>query len=574
MSDTYMYQYHLFSALVAFIGLVHYVYVNSKRYKLSHIPTVGYSTPLLTYISAWRYFRDPAYVYETIEEGYRKYPNKLFKVPTLTSWEVIVNSTQAVDEMCKAPVDVVSNILAFSELDYTLGHDVTKYPYHVSVVRGPITRNIAAKFGVVREEVVRGYDDAVEGLRKGTGEVGEWVQVPVYDVTIKLVRKIMARMSVGYPLCENEEFKELCGRAVRTLVKGRALRFFPKFMRPLASRLLINVQKDLRRMAVLIEPEVKQRLEQEAECIASGTEWTEKPAKRRLAVVDGRGEADRALTNALRIIACHPPEEYLYPLREELERVLRAGGDEEAEKGRDGGGLEWTKNAVGRMYLLDSLLREVQRCFDIQPLHVSRKTVQPFVFSDGTLVPPGVTMYANSHAMYRDEARFGRAGNFEGFRYVMDGEGVGDEGVHEKGSLNAGKERDLPTGSFMQPLLAKPALDYHAFGYGKHACPGRFSAVYQLKTMVAHVLMTYDVSMHNPTDKNGSGNHNSKQQGSGNDHRKGYGLENNNDDGADGRVYSVHMRLAGEKVLPDDEDAGQGKKAGMGVATKLWFRKR
>lgn len=40
--------------------------------QLSHIPTIGHTAPLLSYISAWKYLKDSGYVYDTIEEGYHK----------------------------------------------------------------------------------------------------------------------------------------------------------------------------------------------------------------------------------------------------------------------------------------------------------------------------------------------------------------------------------------------------------------------------------------------------------------------------------------------------------------------
>jgi len=38
---------------------------------------------------------------------------------------------------------------------------------------------------------------------------------------------------------------------------------------------------------------------------------------------------------------------------------------------------------------------------------------------------------------------------------------------------------------------------YFAFGHGRHACPGRFFVAYELKMMLAHVLLNYDVKMAN-----------------------------------------------------------------------------
>ncbi|KAF8964278.1 cytochrome P450 [Flammula alnicola] len=39
------------------------------------------------------------------------------------------------------------------------------------------------------------------------------------------------------------------------------------------------------------------------------------------------------------------------------------------------------------------------------------------------------------------------------------------------------------------------SYNYVTFGTGRHACPGRFFAVNELKAMLAHVLLTYDVKL-------------------------------------------------------------------------------
>lgn len=41
--------------------------------------------------------------------------------------------------------------------------------------------------------------------------------------------------------------------------------------------------------------------------------------------------------------------------------------------------------------------------------------------------------------------------------------------------------------------LVSATAERLAFGFGKHACPGRFFAAQELKTMLAHVLLKYDI---------------------------------------------------------------------------------
>ena len=40
------------------------------------------------------------------------------------------------------------------------------------------------------------------------------------------------------------------------------------------------------------------------------------------------------------------------------------------------------------------------------------------------------------------------------------------------------------------------------FGHGRHSCPGRFFASQEMKLMLAHIVMNYDVKIDGPRPKN------------------------------------------------------------------------
>lgn len=40
--------------------------------------------------------------------------------------------------------------------------------------------------------------------------------------------------------------------------------------------------------------------------------------------------------------------------------------------------------------------------------------------------------------------------------------------------------------------LVGTAADFPAFGYGHHACPGRFFAAHEVKMVMCHLLLKYD----------------------------------------------------------------------------------
>ncbi|KAK7446290.1 hypothetical protein VKT23_014496 [Stygiomarasmius scandens] len=57
--------------------------------------------------------------------------------------------------------------------------------------------------------------------------------------------------------------------------------------------------------------------------------------------------------------------------------------------------------------------------------------------------------------------------------------------------------RGSEEGASIKHQMITPNKDYFFFGTGRHACPGRFFAVNELKTLVAHTLLTYDVKLEN-----------------------------------------------------------------------------
>lgn len=55
-------------------------------------------------------------------------------------------------------------------------------------------------------------------------------------------------------------------------------------------------------------------------------------------------------------------------------------------------------------------------------------------------------------------------------------------------------ENPVPSsGKKLHMVLPQP--DFVSFGYGKHACPGRFVAAAQLKLMLAHLVIEYDIRL-------------------------------------------------------------------------------
>jgi cytochrome P450 len=105
---------------------------------------------------------------------------------------------------------------------------------------------------------------------------------------------------------------------------------------------------------------------------------------------------------------------------------------------------------------------------------LTRKALKDFTFSDGTIIPKGAFVSVSSYAMHHDEDHYEAPEEFRGTRF------------------EAMRDPSNPGGSArLQMISTSP--DYLLFGYGKHACPGRFFAVNELKIILSHLVLNYDV---------------------------------------------------------------------------------
>ena len=121
---------------------------------------------------------------------------------------------------------------------------------------------------------------------------------------------------------------------------------------------------------------------------------------------------------------------------------------------------------------------------------MSRYTLKDFTFSDGTTVPAGTLVATASHAIHHDEVHI--FSNFKGFLT-----NAVQATYPDADTFRAFRFSEMRDTESLKHHMVTPNLDYLLFGHGRHACPGRFFAVNELKAMMAHLLLTYDVKLEN-----------------------------------------------------------------------------
>ncbi|KAF9264409.1 cytochrome P450 [Marasmius fiardii PR-910] len=436
--------------------------------KLSVIPTVGHNGLLSSYISGFKFFKHGAQI---LEEGYKKHPAQAFKVPLFDRWMVIVTGRDMIEDLRKAKDDELSFNQAMRQTfhdDFTGTGSLSKEPYHVDIVQGPLTRNMANMFGEVYDELTCAFNDEIP-------QTDDWVKIPTLQRVLNVVCRTSNRLFVGLPLCRNDDWKALnISYTIDFFVSNAKVSFFPRFIQPLVAWYTTPFWKNLKRAMVHLRPIIRDRLrrykvgeELENDLITwliqsspqkdniSPEEIGKRLLILNMAAIHTTGQA---LTHALINIAIHP--EYVAPLREEVEEAIRTDG--------------WSKAAMGKMRKLDSFLKESQRVSSSPAAALRRLAMKEFVFSDGTVIPKGAIVSTSPSAIHHDENLYENPHVFDGFR-----------------SYN----KRLEEGESLKHAMVTPGVDYVAFGAGKHACPGRFFAVNELKAFFSHTLLYYDVKL-------------------------------------------------------------------------------
>ncbi|KAF8149663.1 cytochrome P450 [Mycena galopus ATCC 62051] len=447
--------------------------------KLDAIPIVRSSAFLGSY---WDAYHFPANGLNLIKAGYTQYPEGIFRVARLFRWMIIVSNPKLVKEIGGAPETVLSfhgGVELNFPIKLLIGPALADNHYHVHTIRTSLTRNLHACFPDVKDEIVDAFGDVVQ--LHGS----EWKSLPMLPMTMAIVARVSNRLFVGLPLCRDRTYLQNNVQFALDIMRSRRkMDWLPYFLRPLVAPLIADKDKTIAVALKALSPLIQERLSKEKEL---GPDWPGKPNDLISWLLEDAEEKERnalslvlrilfsnfaaihttsmAFTQAMFDLTTHP--EHLLPMREEADRVIAQEG--------------WTKTALNSMFKIDSFLRESQRMNNNLAAAMIRKVVAKdgFRFSDGTVLPEGAMVCAAARPIHYDSSIHENATEFDGFRFARE---RAEHGASQDPSQDIFKCQMISTGP-----------DHLAFGTGKHACPGRFFAATELKAMLAHVVMNYDL---------------------------------------------------------------------------------
>ncbi|PBK90697.1 cytochrome P450 [Armillaria gallica] len=442
-----------------------------SRQKLKSIPTAGSSSIIGSWIHAFKFI---FHAKEIVEEGQRMY-GSIFKVPLLDKWTVVVSGAERINDIRKSSLEELSSSAMNEDMDYTFASRSNRLdPYHLDVVRGALTRNIASCFPDVQDEIKAAFKDNIPMTE-------DWVEIPAYETILQIVCRASNRMFVGLPLCRNREYIKLnINCTIEIFAFARIIDMLPTVLKMILSPIFTPRRQATAKTEKFLGDTIRERMHQQD---VYGKDWPGKPndlVSWLLDITYGDGKrrtvkdhcsrvlslnlgaihtTSMTFTTALYALATHP--EYAEILRDEVEAIINEEG--------------CTKSAMGKMNQLDSFLKEAQRVYgNMGVFGMQRKTRKDFVFSDGTVVPAGVQIVVASLSTHTDEENYEDPLEFRPWRF---------------------SEKRKQEGEGIRHHMSTPSLDFVFFGNGRPACPGRFFAVNELKALMSYVLLNFDVKI-------------------------------------------------------------------------------
>lgn len=421
---------------------------------------------------------------ETMRQGILKYPDQAWVIPFQDPTVILPHSS------------LESHVKKIPEPDLTLNGNMYKRFFGkytqvgtddaelVSALKFDLTQNVHGLLGEMTEEVAFAFNRVL-------GPLKTWQAFSTYPTLLQVVAHTSGRVFVGLPLSRDEAWIQASiQHTIGSVQFSDKLREYQSWLRPFAAPFLKErrVMQDIQdRVASHLDPIITKRLAMQAESeektspqkhdsqVGRMTGWllghyeksTAKPDRSRL-VRDhltlsfaAIHVASMALSHIMHELAARP--EYIQILREELETELASCG---------GGSLN--SKSLANLAKMDSLIKEAIRLNPSGIVAWTRLATKPIRLPSNQVIPKG-TMIAYCNPRFNPTLEpCINSDEFDGLRFVKL------------------IEKEGPQARYKADSLSHDSLN---FGYGIHACPGRAFAIAELKLIVAHIIINYDVRL-------------------------------------------------------------------------------
>ncbi|KAH6648936.1 cytochrome P450 [Truncatella angustata] len=412
-----------------------------------------------------------------VRDSYNKFRDQVYQIKATEGVRTLIPAN-LVGELKGLPEEVLSASVAISEAMLV---EYTKFTFgnHADtmhlLLKGKLTQQLGRLVPRLKSEL-----EYIE--RTEFEECKDWTPMTIQPFILRAVSRLSGSVFVGAELGRTEEWMDLSiNYAVRAFMVVIKLQFFPTWIRPIAKYLvseLKQIDRDVAKATELLKPIIDERLQDE-ELDPSG-ERPDDFVQWLLDALPEEQKRDYCMQAKLHLILCaaaihttsNLATDCIYDLATypEHQEVLRKEAHDILEDG-DG----WTrKESMAKLKKMDSFIKESQRLAGNVTSFI-RKVVKPIDLSDGTHLPSGTNLLAPQIGFSHDERYFPAPDVFDGLRFWK---------MRQQSDEAANRWQFT-------------SIDNHNinFGLGKHACPGRFFAGNEIKVILSHLVLNYDIKL-------------------------------------------------------------------------------
>ncbi|KAI0442640.1 cytochrome P450 [Xylaria telfairii] len=443
-----------------------------------------------------------------IKDSYCKFRDGVYQIKSTEGVRTIIPPT-LVGELKGLPEDTLSAKTAVSEAmlsEYTHLSADAHSDILTLLLRTKATHNLQRMLSALKEEFQ--FILATE-----FPDCEDWTPFRVQPFMIRAVSRLSGRAFVGSALSRSEEWMNVSVNfAVTAFIAVTKLQFFPPWMRPVAQHLvseLKTIRKDLAKAQAMLEPLIEERLAN-AEDMSS----SEKPDDFIQWLSDALPDEEKRnhfmqakMQLLLSASSIHTTSNlttdciYDLAVHQEMQEILREEAIEVFERDEEA----WErKDSIAKLKKMDSFIKESQRLSGNVTSFI-RKVMKPIDLSDGTHLPSGTSLLTPLAGISLDERYFPNPEVFDGLRFWKL-----RQQQQSPPSTRSSSPTPLPstspsksaTSSQSPPQPSKSGHQFTSigdtnqnFGLGKHACPGRFFAAQEIKLILTHLLLNYEIKL-------------------------------------------------------------------------------